>query len=121
MVNLCTIVNLFFHPVGQPQTFTKMPEGAEEMPAKPTAAQFAAAAASREAFLKPDVDPRINPMDANSLFQVSYFFIKCILKHGFIDSVVSSSSYFDFCCFSRHSKFFIKICCKHFSVENGQK
>ena len=68
VVNLCIF---FLHPIGQPQTFTKMPEGAEEMPAKPTAAQFAAAAASREAFLKPDVDPRINPMDANSLFQVS--------------------------------------------------
>merc|ERR1712223_1813188 len=60
--------------IGQPQTFPKMPEGEEEMPAKPTAAQFAAAAASREAFLKPHddprINPRINPMDANSLFQV---------------------------------------------------
>ena len=57
--------------VGQPQTFTKMPEGAEDMPARPTVAQYAAAVANREALLKPEIDPRINPMDANSLFQVS--------------------------------------------------
>mgnify|MGYP007025553731 CR=1 FL=1 len=57
--------------VGQPQTFTKMPEGAEDMPARPSVAQYAAAVANREALLKPEVDPRINPMDANSLFQVS--------------------------------------------------
>merc|ERR1712037_698880 len=56
--------------VGQPQTFTKMPEGAEDMPARPSVAQYAAAVANREALLKPEVDPRINPMDANSLFQV---------------------------------------------------
>merc|ERR1719507_1351709 len=47
-----------------------MPEGAEDMPARPSVAQYAAAVANREALLKPEVDPRINPMDANSLFQV---------------------------------------------------
>ena len=41
------------------------------MPARPTVAQYAAAVANREALLKPEIDPRINPMDANSLFQVS--------------------------------------------------
>ena len=60
--------------IGQPQTFTKMPEGTEDgMPARQ--ANTAAAAqytnnANREFNIKPEVDPRINPMDANSLFQV---------------------------------------------------
>ncbi len=52
--------------IGQPQTFTRMPEGMEEY--KPFTSYITKASA--EANMKPDIDPRVNPMEANSLFQV---------------------------------------------------
>lgn len=58
--------------IGQPQTFTKLPEGiesAQELKYHYAAAANAAAAARMQEY-KTEMDPRLNPMDANSLFAV---------------------------------------------------
>merc|ERR1712001_757566 len=61
--------------IGQPQTFTKLPEGVESVEQLKQQAQINAAAQFQQANnmaapMKPELDPRLAPMDTNSLFAV---------------------------------------------------